>query len=64
MLIILEKRVKYKLLKLLKVTIVATINNNKKTNNNSISNEVLVKLFIFTKCSKTKEIEEIKSYKY
>jgi len=64
MLIILEKRVKHRLLKLLKVTIVATINNNKKTNNNSISNEVLVKLFIFTKCSKTKEIEEIKSYKY
>ncbi len=64
MLIILEKRVKYKLLKLLKVTIVVTINNNKKTNNNSISNEVLVKLFIFTKCSKTKEIEEIKSCKY
>ncbi len=37
MLIILEKRVKYKLLKLLKVTIVATINNNEKTNNNSIT---------------------------
>jgi len=34
-LIVLEKRVKYKLLQLLKVATIATINSNKKTNNNS-----------------------------
>ncbi len=64
MLVILEKRVRYKLLQLLKATIVATINNNKKTSNNSMSNNVFVELFIFTKYSRTKKIEEIKDCKY
>jgi len=63
MLIILEKKVRYKLLKLLRTTIVATINNDKKTSNNNASNKILVKLFIFTNCLKTKEIEEIKDCK-
>jgi len=52
------------LLRLLRVAIVATINNNKKTNNNNIFNKIFVKLFIFIKRSKTKEIEEVKNCKY
>ena len=36
-LIILKKRVRYKLLKLLRATIVTIINSNKKTSNNSTS---------------------------
>ncbi len=63
-LIILKKRVKYKLLQLLRVTIVATINSDKKTNNNSAFNNVFIKLFTFIKYLKTKEIEEIKDCKY
>ncbi len=62
--IISKKRVKYKLLQLLKATIVATINSNKKTSNNSTSNNAFIKLSIFIKYSKTKEIEEIKDCKY
>ncbi len=54
---------RYKLLQLLRVAIVATINNDKKTNNNSAFNDAFIKLFIFTKRLKTKEIEEIKNYK-
>ncbi len=64
MLVILEKKIRYKLLQLLRIAIVATIDNNKKTNNNSASNNMFVKLFILTKCSRTKEIEEIKNCKY
>ncbi len=49
---------------MLRVAIIATINSDKKTNNNSISNKILVKLFILTKCLRTKEIEEIRNCKY
>jgi len=45
-------------------SIVTTINSDKKTSNNSAFNEILVKLFIFTKHSKTKEIEKVKDCKY
>ncbi len=64
MLIILEKRIKYKLLQLLRATIVATIDSNKETNNNSAFNNIFVKLFIFTKRLKTKEIEKVKNCRY
>ncbi len=60
---ILKKKVKYKLLQLLRVAIVTTINSDKKTNNNSTFNDAFVKLFIFIKRLKTKEIEEIKDCK-
>ncbi len=60
---ILEKRVRYKLLRSSRVAIVATINSDEKTNNDSAFNDAFVKLFIFTKRSKTKEIEEIKDCK-
>jgi len=64
MLIILEKRVRYKLLRLLRATIVATINSDKKTNNNNALDKMLVELLIFTKRSRIKEIEKIKDCKY
>jgi len=60
----LKKRIKYKLLRLLRIAIVSTINSNKKTNNNSISNKILVELSYFIKYSRTKEIEKIKDCKY
>ena len=63
-LVILEKIVKYKLLRLSRVAIVATINSDKKTSNNSASNKIFVTLFILIKRSKIKEIEEIKDCKY
>ncbi len=48
---------------MLRATIVATINSDKKTSNDSASNKMLVKLFIFTKHLKTKEIKEVKDCK-
>jgi len=63
MLIILEKKIRYKLSKLLRATIIITINNDKKTNNNNMFNKIFIKLFILSKRSRTKEIEEIKNCK-
>ncbi len=62
-LVILEKRIKYKLLRLLRIAIVIIINSDKKTSNDSAFNEIFVNLFIFTKRSKTKEIKEVKNCK-
>jgi len=62
-LIILKKRIRYKLLRLSRITIVTTINSDEKTNNNSVFDEMLVKLFIFIKHLRTKEIKKIKDCK-
>jgi len=61
--IILRKIVRYKLLRLLRVTIVTTINSDEKTSNNNACNKIFVKLFILTKHSKIKEIKKIKDCK-
>jgi len=52
------------LLRLLRVTIIATINSDEKTSNNSIFKKMFVKLFILNKRSRTKENKKIKDCIY
>jgi hypothetical protein len=55
---ILEKRIRYKLLRLLKVTTIITINSDKKTSNNIAFNKMLVKLFTLLNVQEQKKLEK------